>query len=97
MADQKRQLNVPLDPELAEAVHRAAHRAYRSKASWVRDVLRRAIVDAGLCAAGAAELQHLAHERRLPFFVSGAGGFAIMSRDLGQWRAAVQQAGCCGE
>jgi hypothetical protein len=43
------------------------------------------------------DLQHLAHERRLPFFVSGAGGFAIMSRDLGQWRAAVQQAGCCGE
>jgi hypothetical protein len=39
------------------------------------------------------DLQHLAHERRLPFFVSGAGGFAIMSRDLGQWRAAVQQAG----
>jgi hypothetical protein len=24
------------------------------------------------------DLQHLAHERRLPFFVSGAGGFAIM-------------------
>jgi hypothetical protein len=46
MADQKRQLNVPLDPQLAEAVHRAAHRACRSKASWVRDVLRRAIVDA---------------------------------------------------
>jgi hypothetical protein len=43
------------------------------------------------------DLQHLAHERRLPFFVSGAGGFAIMSRDLGQWRSAVQQAGCCGE
>ena len=43
------------------------------------------------------DLQHLAHERRLPFFVSGAGGFAIMSRDLGQWRAAVQQTGCCGE
>jgi hypothetical protein len=43
------------------------------------------------------DLQHLAHERRLPFFFSGVGGFAIMSRDLGQWRAAVQQAGCCGE
>jgi hypothetical protein len=43
------------------------------------------------------DLQHLAHERRLPFFVSGVGGFAIMSRDLGQWRAAVQQAGCGGE
>ncbi|MGA8958338.1 MAG: hypothetical protein WB503_23325 [Pseudolabrys sp.] len=39
------------------------------------------------------DLQHLAHERRLPFFVSGAGGFAIMSRDLQSWRAAVQQAG----
>jgi hypothetical protein len=43
------------------------------------------------------DLQHLAHERRLPFFVSGAGGFAIMSRDLPSWRAAVQQTGCCGE
>lgn len=43
------------------------------------------------------DLHHLAHERRLPFFVSGAGGFAIMSRDLGQWRAAVQQTACCGE
>jgi hypothetical protein len=43
------------------------------------------------------DLQHLALERRLPFFVSGVGGFAIMSRDLGQWRAAVQQAGCGGE
>ena len=43
------------------------------------------------------DLQHLALQRRLPFFVSGVGGFAIMSRDLGQWRAAVQQAGCCGE
>jgi predicted HicB family RNase H-like nuclease len=41
MADRK-QLNVPVDPELAEAVRRAAHRAYRSKASWIRDVLRRA-------------------------------------------------------
>jgi hypothetical protein len=37
------------------------------------------------------------HKCRLPFFVSGVGGFAIMSRDLGQWRAAVQQAGCGGE
>jgi hypothetical protein len=43
------------------------------------------------------DLQHLAHERRLPFFVSGAGGFAIMSRDLGQWRSAVQQTACCGD
>ena len=43
------------------------------------------------------DLQHLALQRRLPFFVSGVGGFAIMSRDLGQWRAAVQQAGCGGE
>ena len=43
------------------------------------------------------DLQHLAHERRLPFFVSGLGGFAIMSRDLPSWRAAVQQTGCCGE
>jgi len=44
------------------------------------------------------DLQHLALQRRLPFFfVSGVGGFAIMSRDLGQWRADVQQAGCCGE
>jgi hypothetical protein len=43
------------------------------------------------------DLQHLALQRRLPFFVSGVGGFAIMSRDLGQWRAAAQQAGCCGE
>ena len=43
------------------------------------------------------DLQHLAHSRRLPFFVSGVGGFAIMSRDPGQWRAAVQSAGCCGE
>ena len=41
MANRK-QLNVPVDPDLAEAIHRAAHRAYRSKASWVRDVLRRA-------------------------------------------------------
>jgi predicted HicB family RNase H-like nuclease len=41
MADRK-QLNVPVDPELAEAVRRAAHRAYRSKASWIRDVLRQA-------------------------------------------------------
>ena len=48
----------------------------------------------GVCAM---DLQHLAHERRLPFFVSGVGGFAIMSRDLPSWRAAVQQAGCCGE
>ena len=37
------------------------------------------------------DLQHLAHERRLPFFVSAAGGFAIMSRDLPSWRAAVRQ------
>lgn len=43
------------------------------------------------------DLQHLADERRLPSFVSGVGGFAIMSRDLGQWRAAVQQSSCCGE
>jgi hypothetical protein len=42
-------------------------------------------------------LQHLAHERRLPFFVSAAGGFAIMARDLGQWRAAMQQTACCGD
>jgi predicted HicB family RNase H-like nuclease len=41
MADRK-QLNVPVDPELAEAVRRAAHRAYRSNASWIRDVLRQA-------------------------------------------------------
>jgi predicted HicB family RNase H-like nuclease len=41
MTDRK-QLNVPVDPELAEAIHRAAHRAYRSKASWVREVLRQA-------------------------------------------------------
>ena len=100
MADQKRQLNVPLDPELADAVHRAAHRAYRSKASWVRDVLRRAIVDADRCSQRGllswTKTHHgyCAHERT---FISGAGGFAIMSRDLGQWRAAVQQAGCGGE
>jgi hypothetical protein len=43
------------------------------------------------------DLQHLAHKRRLPLLVSGVGGFAIMSRDLGQWRAAVQRAGCGGE
>jgi hypothetical protein len=43
------------------------------------------------------DLQHLAHERRLPIFVSGAGGFAIMSRDLPSWRAAVQQTACCGD
>jgi hypothetical protein len=43
------------------------------------------------------DLQHLAHERRLPFFVSGVGGFAIMSRDLGPRPPAVQQAGCCGK
>ena len=42
-------------------------------------------------------LHELAHRLRLPFFVSGIGGFAIMSRDLGQWRAAVQQSACCGE
>ena len=30
MADRK-QLNIPLDPDLAEAVHRAARRAYRSQ------------------------------------------------------------------
>ena len=72
MADQKRQLNVPLDPELAEAVHRAAHRAYRSKASWVRDVLRRAIVDADRCSQRAllswTKTHHgyCAHERTLP-------------------------------
>jgi hypothetical protein len=50
-------------------------------------------------ALGVSEMdsQHLALQRRLPFFVSGVGGFAMMSRDLGQWRAAVQQAGCCGE
>jgi predicted HicB family RNase H-like nuclease len=41
MADRK-QLNVPVDPELAEAIHRAAHRALRSKASWIREVLRQA-------------------------------------------------------
>jgi hypothetical protein len=43
------------------------------------------------------DLQHLAYERRLPFFVSAAGGFAIMSRDLPSWRAAVQQTACCGD
>jgi hypothetical protein len=43
------------------------------------------------------DLQHLAHDRRLPFFVSGAGGFAIMSRDLPSWLAAVQQTACCGD
>jgi predicted HicB family RNase H-like nuclease len=42
MANRKRQLNVPVDDELAEAVHRAAHRAYRSKASWIREALRQA-------------------------------------------------------
>jgi hypothetical protein len=43
MANRKRQLNVPgVDDELAEAIHRAAHRAYRSKASWIREVLRQA-------------------------------------------------------
>jgi hypothetical protein len=41
MADRK-QLSIPVEPELAAAIHRAAHRAYRSKASWIRDVLRRA-------------------------------------------------------
>jgi hypothetical protein len=47
----------------------------------------------------AADIQWViqVHKCRLPFFVSGAGGFAIMSRDLGQWRAAVESAGCCGE
>jgi hypothetical protein len=71
MADQKRQLNVPLDPELAEAVHRAAHRAYRSKASWVRDVRRRAIVDADRCSQRGLQSWtkthgYCAHERTLP-------------------------------
>ena len=42
MANRKRQLNVPVDDELAEAVHRAANRAYRSKASWIREALRQA-------------------------------------------------------
>jgi hypothetical protein len=43
MANRKRQLNVPgVDDELAEAIHRAAHRAYRSKASWIREALRQA-------------------------------------------------------
>ena len=121
MADQKRQLNVPLDPELAEAVHRAAHRAYRScpiSGEYSSDemVIRdgKAVVEfneeemnsnhvmpakdlASALGVSEMDLPHLAHERRLPFFVSGAGGFAIMSRDLGQWRAAVQQAGCGGE
>ena len=43
------------------------------------------------------DCHEMAHRLRLPFFVSGVGGFAIMSRDLPSWRAAVQQAGCCGE
>ena len=50
--------------------------------------------------AAIAEAFHgveMAHRLRLPFFVSGVGGFAIMSRDLPSRRAAVQQAGCCGE
>jgi metal-responsive CopG/Arc/MetJ family transcriptional regulator len=42
MANRKRQLNVSVDDELADAVHRAAHRAYRSKASWIREALRQA-------------------------------------------------------
>ena len=42
MANRKRQLVVPVDDDLFETIHRAAHRAYRSKASWIRDVLRRA-------------------------------------------------------
>ena len=43
------------------------------------------------------DLQHLAHERRLPFFVRGAGGFAIMSRDLRSGGLRCSRPACCGE
>jgi hypothetical protein len=43
------------------------------------------------------ECHEMAHRLRLPFFVSGAGGFAVMSRDVPMWRAAAQQTSCCGE
>ena len=37
MANRKRQINFVVDDELYETIHRAAHRAYRSKASWLRE------------------------------------------------------------
>jgi hypothetical protein len=35
------------------------------------------------------DLQHIAHERRLPFSFSTAFGFFTHRRDLPQWKAAV--------
>jgi hypothetical protein len=47
------------------------------------------------------DLQHIAHERRLPFSFSSAFGFFTHRQDLPQWKAAVAPAEsrnvCCGD
>jgi hypothetical protein len=47
------------------------------------------------------DLQHIAHERRLPFSFSSAFGFFTHCRDLPQWRDAVAPVearnACCGD
>ena len=83
-----------MSPPVKKSSYESPLRAAQAQAT------RRAIVDADRCSQRGllswTKTHHgyCAHERT---FISGAGGFAIMSRDLGQWRAAVQQAGCGGE
>jgi hypothetical protein len=44
------------------------------------------------------DLQHIAHERRLPFSFSTVFGFFCHRSDLPQWKAAMQpKIGCFGE
>jgi hypothetical protein len=46
------------------------------------------------------DLQHIAHERRLPFSFSTAFGFFTHRRDLPQWKAVVAvepRNACCGD
>lgn len=41
------------------------------------------------------ELQHIAHEKRLPFAFSTAFGFFIQRRDFPQWKSAMEPKACC--
>jgi hypothetical protein len=43
------------------------------------------------------DLQHITHERRLPFSFSTVFGFFCHRRDLAQWKAAAKPVDCCGD